>query len=369
MKKFLKTSWIILCVFLLIFYLIASASTFIPPTFFSYISIFAIAFPYILIVIIICCIISFFISKKLGWLLLIALFFGYRNTVNSFAFNADNWHQKKDSNSLRIMTWNVEDFQNPFPESWHLSDVRTQMLKTIQQLNPDIMCFQEYKNIENGAPMISVQHLLDSIGYHFNYCSDDSVNYFKSAKYKQGVVIFSKKPFADSSRIKIDINGNENLAYADVIFQNKRVRIFTAHLLSFSLYTDTSRAADKGKNIYKLTYDRKHPILTKLKETEIIHEKEVTIIRKTVAASPYPVVYCGDMNTTPASYNYRILKDDLQDAFLEKGFGLGTTFYKIIPTLRIDVCFADKKLKVLQCKVEEKKLSDHYPVITDLQWK
>ena len=59
----------------------------------------------------------------------------------------------------------------------------------------------------------------------------------------------------------------------------------------------------------------------------------------------------------------------MQDAFLEKGFGFGGTFYKILPTLRIDYCFADKRLQVVQCKVETQKLSDHYPVITDFQWR
>ena len=86
-------------------------------------------------------------------------------------------------------------------------------------------------------------------------------------------------------------------------------------------------------------------------------------------SSPYPVVYCGDINTTPCSYNYRILKDNLQDAFLAKGFGLGATFYKILPTLRIDVFLADPVFKINQCTVVQRKLSDHYPIVTDISWK
>ena len=75
------------------------------------------------------------------------------------------------------------------------------------------------------------------------------------------------------------------------------------------------------------------------------------------------------MNTTPCSYNYRILKNNLQDAFLAKGSGIGATFYKILPTLRIDVFLADRALKIDQCAVMQRKLSDHYPIITDISWK
>ena len=82
-----------------------------------------------------------------------------------------------------------------------------------------------------------------------------------------------------------------------------------------------------------------------------------------------PAVYCGDVNSVPTSYTYHHLRGNFQDAFLEKGSGIGRTFYKIVPTLRIDYIFTDKQFKIEQCTVAGKKISDHYPVITDLQWK
>ena len=106
-----------------------------------------------------------------------------------------------------------------------------------------------------------------------------------------------------------------------------------------------------------------------MRYTEIEHEYEAKVISSTLDTSQYPVIYCGDMNTVPTSYTYRILKDGRQDAFLKKGNGIGNTFYKMAPTLRIDVCLVDKALDVLQCQVAEKKLSDHYAVVTDVCWK
>jgi endonuclease/exonuclease/phosphatase family metal-dependent hydrolase len=124
-----------------------------------------------------------------------------------------------------------------------------------------------------------------------------------------------------------------------------------------------------GNNIYEITYKNRKAAAYKISEAEIKHQQEADIIRKAMNQQSEPVMFCGDLNITPTSYNYRILKDDMQDAFLVKGSGIGNTFYKIAPTLRIDVCFADKAFQVKQCKREPKKLSDHYPLITDVGWK
>ena len=162
---------------------------------------------------------------------------------------------------------------------------------------------------------------------------------------------------------------NENLISVDIFFNKKRLRIFTARLESFELYTDTAEGKYGDDNIYEITYKKRRATQYKIRETEGKHQEEVAVIRQAINDSPYPVIYCGDLNTTPASYNYRYLKgENLQDAFLVKGSGIGNTFYKLGPTLRIDVCFANTSLKVLQYIREKKDLSDHYPVITDIRW-
>jgi endonuclease/exonuclease/phosphatase family metal-dependent hydrolase len=245
------------------------------------------------------------------------------------------------------------------------------MLQTINELKPDVVCLQEYGNIDNGTKYVSVRGELDSLGYHYYVCSNDKITHRKNnSVYSEGVAIFSKTPIFGTGRVTISTRGKEErLAFADIKLNNKTVRFFTAHLVSFYLYSDTAKSTGSGKGIYRLTYQRKRSIQYKIRETEVDHQQQVAVIREVINKSPYPVIFCGDLNTTATSYNYHTLKDGLQDAFLQKGSGLGTTFYKIVPTLRIDVCFVDKELQVLQCKVEKKELSDHYPVITDVKWK
>jgi endonuclease/exonuclease/phosphatase family metal-dependent hydrolase len=83
--------------------------------------------------------------------------------------------------------------------------------------------------------------------------------------------------------------------------------------------------------------------------------------------SPYPEIFCGDFNEVSSSRIYVDLKGDRQDAFIKKGFGIGRTFAYMSPTLRIDYILVNKQFKVLQTKRDKILLSDHYPVITDLE--
>lgn len=310
-------------------------------------------------------VICFFVNKRIAVLFLICLLLGYKNLSSTIAFNfSSKWNVQKKDSALRIMTWNVEDFVNLLAGS----EVRANMLHLISQNNPDILCVQEFTNVEGGKWRVSVRRELDSLGYKYYCFSNDDVNTLANDVRitTRGAAIFSKLSFIDTCRFNIRKPINENAVCASILFNNKPFRIYTGHLASFRLYMDTSN--DK-KDIYQITYDRKRAVQYKLRETEQLHEKEVKIIRDSISKSPYPFIYCGDMNTIPCSYNYRILKNNLQDAFLVKGSGIGATFYKILPTLRIDAFFADTAFKIDQCTVVQRKLSDHYPIITDISWK
>lgn len=366
MKYVFRLIFRALCLLLLVAFLVSCFTQFIPPSKFSFITFFGVAFPYLFLLILVLALVCLFINRKIAAILLVSLLLGYNNVRSSFAFHLNSKSiLKHDDSACRIMTWNVEDFVNLLPGN----PVRLKMLHVIQKNNPDVLCVQEFSEVEGSKWRISVSHELDSLGYKYHFFSNDNISRNASDRVvARGVAIFAKKPFADSGRINIRKKVlNENAIYVTLNYNNKPLRIYTAHLASFALYGDT---VNSGSNdIYKLTYHRKRTIEYKLRETEQLHEQQVKIIRSELDKSPLPLIYCGDMNATPCSYNYRYLKNKMQDAFLEKGAGIGGTFYKILPTLRIDYCFADSSFKIDQCYVLKRKLSDHYPVITDLSWK
>ena len=301
MKKFFKTVWIIACIPLISVYILASFSTFIPPAAFSYISLLSLGFPYILAVFILFLLISFFAERKLAYIMLVVLPVGTFNILNTFALRTEiPWQQNKDTAALRVMTWNVQSFGNYLRKKKSNSAYRTnrdEMLATIKGYNPDVICFQEYRNIENSKRRISIRKQLDTLGYTYSFCSKDRAGSYPknpNVLLEEGVAIFSKLPFTDSGRININhAEDNENLIYTTVLFNNKPVMVFTAHLQSFTIYSDTAQDKDPDDNIYEITYKRRKAAEYKVRETEVKHQEEVAIIRNEINKTKEPVIYCG----------------------------------------------------------------------------
>lgn len=376
MRRILRLAWKIFCIVVSCSFILSSLSTFIPPSVFSFASFFGLGFPYLLIAFLFCCIVGLFINRRQALLRMVLLPLGYFNFVNTVALRSPTeWQSKKDSATLRVMTWNVQSFVNNLRKksASAYTDSKEGILQTIHDYNPDVLCIQEYRNTENAKRRPPIRKELDSLGYKYYYCSNDRVTTLaknKRAIVTEGVAIYSRLPIIDSGRVNINhIDKNENMIFCDVMFNNKPVRVFTAHLQSLYIYSDTAGKYEDD-NIYEITYKKRRHAEYRVRETEINHEAQAKTIRAEIDKSPYPVIYCGDMNITPTSYTYRCIRGNtLQDAFLKKGSGIGNTFYKIGPTLRIDYCLPDTAMQVIQCKRKSKKLSDHYPVIADMQWK
>ena len=86
-------------------------------------------------------------------------------------------------------------------------------------------------------------------------------------------------------------------------------------------------------------------------------------IRDIIHSSPHPVIVGGDFNDVPSSYTYRsIAGPRLNDAWVEAGFGLGTTFDGPLPFLRIDFLLVDTAFRVLEVERLPSGFSDHRPL-------
>jgi len=370
MKRLLRTFWIVCCTGVLAVYFLSCLTPYIRTSSFSFISLLGLAFPFIFLAAIFCALTILFIKKGTAALLFVLIFLaGFKNIRSSFAISTGGWHMQKDTASLRVMTWNVEYFLNCYPLTDSLASTRRDMYSFIQQYQPDVLCMQEFRQISGPSYPSFIKELKD-IGYGYLYISNDSIVPFLGNVAYTGSAILSKVPLLDSGRINIrNTQMNENIVYGDFLLNNKKLRVFSGHLASLNLYADTINGPPTNENIYEKTYDRKRKIEYKFREGEVTHEKEVTIVKRALANSPYPFIYCGDNNSPSTTYTYHYLSGGLQDAFLKKGFGLGGTFYGISPTLRIDACLPGKQFVVQQCIVPQVRLSDHYPIVTDISWK
>ncbi|MDR6342726.1 endonuclease/exonuclease/phosphatase family metal-dependent hydrolase [Filimonas zeae] len=369
MKKFFIACYRLGCWAVMPVYILCALSSYLSPSVCFFTDALALGFPFVLLALLLVMASSLlFKNKRIAIISLLVLLTGFANIRNTIAFNpfAPNAPEKSDS-SITVLTWNVFFFLNDHEiKDDTIGNPRREMINTIVNSNADVLCFQEYLSYNNGRGLVSMSHILDSLGYKYKVFSNDHIYQVAGGYSEVGAMLFSKLPIADSGRIAFNNGSKEHAPFADVVIKERKVRVIAAHLASLGLYSDTANTGQGSENVYKLSYKRKGSIARKIKKTALEHAREAAILDSAFKASPHPVVFCADMNSVPASYTYKKVRGDMQDAFLKKGLGLGQTYDALSPTLRIDVCLADKRLLVQHCKVERVHLSDHFPVITTL---
>jgi endonuclease/exonuclease/phosphatase family metal-dependent hydrolase len=368
-RKIIRALFFIFSSVILLLYFLCCLSVFIPPSSFSYSIILSILFPFVLIAAVCCCIAFFLVNKKIALILcVVVVAAGATGFLKTVAFNRAGQQAQKPNGSTRVMTWNVHQFVEAQLTTDGLAKAKLKMIGLVKTYNPDILCLQEYKDRESNQNTIIIKKELAALGFVYSFVSADVVLDKVYGYEFMGTAIFSKIPIADSGKISLAQQANENMVFADFVQHNRRFRVYTAHLVSFSLYSDALEHGHYKRSLDKETVTNFGAIQHRLRNISLQHEQEAAIIKNNISESPYPVIFCGDINEVPVSYIYRQIRAGLQDAFLQKGAGLGRTFFKLAPNLRIDVCLLDKKFDVLQYNSPEVVLSDHFPIICDFAW-
>ncbi len=369
---FTKRFFIICNVVVAAIFLLACSSAFLVPDTFWYVSILGVAFA--AWVILNAGFVLFWLLFRSKWALLslIVLIIGWPQLNAFFAFNPlSKFEQKKQDNSVRIMQWNVArwDEMNKYWAPGKISK-RKKMFEYIDKNDIDILCVEEFfesNNIKEFAK--NIPYIRDSLRFPYLYFARDHIRW--DSLYETGVAIFSKYPIVDSFRQRYggpdSLKNNESFIWTDIDVNGKRIRVFATHMQSMLFGGREFRQIKQlSKNADSAMVNSKG-ILKKFRRAYALRMHQVKVIKPVLDSSPYPEVICGDFNELPNSYIYFQMKGNRQDAFSKKGFGIGRTLSFISPTLRIDYILANKQFKVLQYKCDKVALSDHYPVITDLQ--
>ena len=159
---------------------------------------------------------------------------------------------------------------------------------------------------------------------------------------------------------------NSIIQYADIVKGYDTFRIFNIHLQSLRFSKENLKYIDEPSIEEDKTIKESKSIISKFRNGFIKRKIQADRIREEMEKSPYPLIVCGDFNDVPNSYAYHTIGKNMNDAFAEKGAGLGRTYSGISPTLRIDNIFVDNKFEVEQYERVKKKLSDHFPVLADI---
>ena len=280
---------------------------------------------------------------------------------NDFSFN-------KQPGQLRVMSWNVEHFDilehKTHPEG------KDEMTRLINLYNPDIACFQEMvgsDSIEqaiNYIPYFLRQLNMADYFYSYNRKLDfDNNHHF-------GVITFSKYPIVFKKTVSYPPNDyNSIFQYIDILKENDTFRVFNLHLQSLKFSNRNLQYIDDPSIKDEQDLENSKNIISKFKKGFLKREIQSNRIKEEINKSPYPVIVCGDFNDVPNSYSYNTIGKGLNNAFAEKGTGIGRTYNGISPTLRIDNIFADTRFSITQYIRIQKKLSDHFPIIADMYLK
>ena len=93
---------------------------------------------------------------------------------------------------------------------------------------------------------------------------------------------------------------------------------------------------------------------------------QAILVKNKLNESPYPYLICGDFNDVPNSFTYFHIRENMQDVFLAKGFGIGRSFISLAPTLRIDYILTNRRFNIQQFDMVDEDLSDHIMLVSDV---
>jgi len=328
---------------------------YIDPRIVSWFSFLGLAYPYLLLGNIIFAI-YWALRLKLKIILpTLAIALGYNQLGELYQFRGGN-QVVASGTTLKVMTYNVRMLNH---YKWlDVNDVPQQIEDLILKENPDVLQFQEFRQL---SPKLQVK-----LNYHYSS--------FKEKTGAVGQITYSRYPIESSTThefaIPDSIGSKGKALVCDIDWQGRTIRLVNVHLASIGLkdedYANMGNLSDKNqdqitKGLNKVGGD--------LKAAFYRRAYQVDDLKDLLSESPYPIILAGDFNDPPSSYTYNTITDSLTDSFITAGDGLVRTFNRGPLPLRIDYILYSSELRCFNYKVRTETLSDHYPVIAEFGYR
>ena len=368
MTKLVSTLFKFANIFVVALYVLACLIPFLPAGKFWMIAVLGLIFP-ILFFLVTGFMIVWMVARSKWFLLsMVAILLSWKQLSVVVGLNpGKEFNLAKNGNTLRVLSWNVSSWGQSTKSPRNISNPGKLMINLIKDQQADILCFQEFYDLDWNKTRNSRIQTFKEMGYPYSYFVNTERN---GSKYHIGVAVLSKYPIIDTAKFIYGENDlAEHLIYADIKYHDQVVRVFTTHLQSVQFHDEQYASIRSIRNPEEARLTGSRTIISKLKYAYQYRGSQAEMLRQKIQESPYPAIVCGDFNDVPNSYTYFQVRGDLQDAFLAKGNSLGRTFRFLSPTLRIDYILADKKLVVEQFNRVISIFSDHYPVVADLNMK
>ena len=331
--------------------------------YFWMLNIIAISFPLLLLLQCFFLVWWLIVKPRLALIPVIFLVLSYKLIFAVVGIQSSAAEEEVKKSSYTILSWNVHMFN--FFE--HRGRPEAKMIQKVKGENADIFCIQELVFSLDTNSAFTLEKVKKQLGYPYGVVANDRsfgvhTNIKKATeKYHPFCIgVFSKYPIIKWKKIQSLPEYNHTFLWADILLKEDTVRVFNIHLQSMYLAKDdynfiehidrqdVDDVSNHGKNIIK-----------KIKNANYLRAIQILDVKKAILESPHPVMLAGDFNDVPNSYAYQQINRLLQDAFLQKGNGIGRTFLKIFPTLRIDYIFFPEQFPIHDYITHPWGMSDH----------
>lgn len=343
--------------------LISLTAKYVSPQLFWIIAFFGIAFPYLIVLNVLFATYWIVQFRRLGLVSIVAVLISFFTLNKYVQFSVGN---KGANDQIKVTSYNsmLFDLYN-----WSKNKKsRQNILSSLQETNPDILCLQEFYNSNSPAGLHNVDTVVNALNTKYGHVEYTSIAYGHN---HFGIATFSKYPIINKGKIIFNTKSNNICIYSDILINADTVRVYNMHLQSISFSKKDYKFIDdvQDEDDAQDEYENSKNILRRLKRAFVKRSDQAEKVAASIKACPYKIILCGDFNDTPASYTYRLISKDLKDAFVEKGKGLGITYAGKFPQFRIDYILHSKEFKCYDFVRSEETFTDHYPITAYLNFK
>lgn len=336
----------------------------VTPEKFWYLAFFGILYPVFLIVNV-CFVVFWLLQFKKRFLYsLIIILVGFQSLQRFIQYNNGaevNSTIKKER--LKVMSYNVRLFDL---YNWTKNkETRNKIFDLLTEEAPQIICFQEFYTEDNERKFITLDTLkrfLKADNYQIEYTTNIKTQHW-------GIATFTSLPVINRGKILFETHNNNCCIYTDMLFGEDTIRVYNMHLQSINFkveeYKFVQKIADEEPTEDEVKYSK--GILRRLKRAYVKRAIQADLVAAHIRMCKYPVIVCGDFNDTPFSYAYETISEEMKDAFVESGSGIGSTYFNIFPGYRIDYILYSDEFVSKEYRTIKEKFSDHYPITTYLQ--
>jgi endonuclease/exonuclease/phosphatase family metal-dependent hydrolase len=258
---------------------------------------------------------------------------------------------------VKVVNYNVGLFGH-FSESWTFDSV----CEILIQQDADVICLQEVY-AKTGSLEAQMMRLKKATNKKY------AAVYKLNKKRQYGMVILSDFKIDRWKRIKFKDQSGNMAMYADLILDAKaskdedskegKLRVYNVHLQSFRFNKTDYKTIEKVKNDSNLLESETDGLIQRMKMAYIKRATQVEILHKNIQECQLNKIVVGDFNDVPVSYSYRTISSGLNDAFIERGNGLETTYKGPFPSFRIDYVLYSDPLICEQYESFEEVPGDH----------